>query len=209
MKTYENESMFVNNFSKDAKQGIKESGKFEAVVNNIHVIVTGMDNNNASKVTIYSGSVNGIEFSGSITALKKRLNVTYKKEYNRNSEASTKVIIKSDEELTKTAETAAERYKKALAVVLEYSKRYFFSYPADMKDLDTLVVGNESVPTLEEERTKDIILECLKEERDRVLEVKEAEAKKKAEETAKKLADEKAKLEKQLAELQAKLAKMK
>lgn len=209
MKTYENESMFVNNFAKDCKEQLKNGQNFEAEVNGINVVVTGMDNNNASKVTIYSGSVNGIEFSGSITALKKRLNVTFKKEYKRSIEASTRVIVKSDEELERTAETATERYKKALAVVLEYSKRYFVSYPADMKDLDTLVVGNESVPTLEEERTKDIILECLKEERDRVLEVKEAEAKKKAEETAKKLADEKAKLEKQLAELQAKLAKMK
>lgn len=208
MKTYESEQMFVENFAKDCKEGIKSNGNFEAEVNNINVVVTAMDNNNSSKVTIYTATVNGVAFSGSITALKKKLNVTFKKEYNRSSEPSTKVVIKSDEELERTAETATERYRKALAVVLDYSKRYFCSYPADMGNIDTLVVRDESVPTLAEERTKDIILTVLKEERDRVLAAREAETKRKAEETAKKIEAEKAKLEKQLKELQAKLAKM-
>ena len=112
MKTYENESLFVNNFARDAKESLRNGQNFEATVNNINGIVTGMDNNNSSKVTVYSCTVDGVEFTGSITALKKKLNITYTKEYNRNSEASTKVTIKSDEELTKTAETAAAILKR-------------------------------------------------------------------------------------------------
>ena len=208
MKKYQNEEDFVKNFAKDAKEGIKSNGNFEAEVNNINVVVTAMDNNNSSKVTVYTATINGVAFSGSITALKKKLSITYTKEYNRNSETSTKVVIKSDEELERTAETATERYRKALTVVLDYSKRYFCSYPADMENLETIVVGMESVPTLTEERTKDIILECLKEQRDAEKTRRENEAKKKAEEAAAKIEAEKAKLEKQLAELQAKLAKM-
>lgn len=71
MKTYESESVFVNNFSKDAKESLKSGRNFEATVNNINVIVTGMDNNNSSKVTIYTATINGVEFTGSITALKR------------------------------------------------------------------------------------------------------------------------------------------
>ena len=209
MKTYENESLFVNNFAKDAKESLKNGQNFEAVINGITVVVTGMDNNNSSKVTMYTGSVNGIAFLGSITALKKKVNVTYKKEYNRSSEPSTKIVIKSDEELEKTAEIATERYKRALSIVLDYSKRYFSSYPVNMLEgLNLIVVGDESVPTLDEEHTQDIILSVLKEWRDEEQRRREDEAKKKAEESAKKLASEKEKLEKQLAELQAKLAKM-
>lgn len=208
MRNYFSEEEFVKSFAKDAKQGIIGDGQFEAVVNGFKVVVSNMDNNNSSKVTIYKGSVDGVEFSGSITALKKKLNVEYKKEYNRSAEAGTKVTIKTDEELERTAETATERYRKALAVVLDYSKRYFCSYPADMENVDTLVVRDESVPTLDETRIKDIILAVLKQQRDEEQQRRENEAKKKAEETAAKIEAEKAKLEKQLAELQAKLAKM-
>ena len=208
MKTYQSEQEFVTSFAKDAKESIKNGQNFEAEVNGAVIVVSGMDNNNSSKVTMYTATINGVAFSGSITALKKRLNITFKKEYNRNSEAPTKVTIKSDEELERTAETAAERYKKALSIVLEYSKRYFASYPSDMDNIDTLVVRDESVPTLDETRTKDIILAVLKQQRDEEVTRRETEAKRKADEAAKKLADEKAKLEKQLAELQAKLAKM-
>ena len=208
MKKYLNEQDFVKGFAKDAKESLKNGQNFEAEVNNINVIVTCMDNNNASKVTIYTGSVDGKEFEGSITALKKRLNVTYTKEYNRSVDGTTKVVLKSDEELERTAETATERYRKALAVVLDYSKRYFVSYPSDIEDVDTLVVRDENVPTLDETRTKDIILSVLKQQRDEEQQRRENEAKRKAEEAAKKIEAEKAKLEKQLAELQAKLAKM-
>ena len=197
MKTYENESMFVNNFAKDCKQGIKSNGKFEAEVNGITVVVTGMDNNNASKVTIYSGSVNGVEFSGSITALKKRLNVTYTKEYNRSSEAAktanTKVAIKSDEELQATAKTAAERIKSAVTVLKTAVQRYGLSRADMLEHADNV------------EAT---IFETLARQRDKVAKEREAEARRKAEEAARKIAEEKAKLERQLKELQAKLAKM-
>lgn len=201
MKTYENEQMFVENFAKDAKESIKSNGKFEAEINGCNIVVTGMDNNNSSKVTVYTGTVNGTEFSGSITALKKRLNVTYKKEYNRNSENTTKVTIKTDEELKATAETAAKRLKDAVNVIRQASQRYGLSR-AEMFE--------------RAENVEALILESLKQQRDKVQQAKEAEekrraeeAKKKAEETAAKIEAEKAKLEKQLKELQAKLAKMK
>ena len=170
MKTYENESQFVNNFAKDCKQGIKSNGKFEAEVNGITVVVTGMDNNNASKVTIYKGSVNGIEFSGSITALKKRLNVTYTKEYNRSSEAAknanTKVVIKSDEELQATAENENARLINAVKTVIRIASKYAFN---DLLNRDNLISidrdgvladGGETVATI------DCILDVLKLQRD-------------------------------------------
>lgn len=194
MKTYENESTFVNNFAKDCKESLKNGQNFEAEINGCNIVVTGMDNNNSSKVTIYKGSVNGVEFSGSITALKKRLNVTYTKEYSRSVEASTRVIIKSDNELAETAKTAAKRIGDAFEVLYKASRKYGLSR-ADMLE------RTESVESL--------ILETLKRQRDQVQQAREAEEKRRAEETANKLANEKAKLEKQLAELQAKLAKMK
>ena len=127
MKTYENESLFVNNFAKDAKESLKSGQNFEATVNNINVVVTGMDNNNPSKVTIYKGSVNGVEFSGSITALKKRLNITYTKEYKRSSEASTKVVIKSNEELQRTVDVSYDRLYNAITSLLRIVNRYELS----------------------------------------------------------------------------------
>lgn len=205
MKTYENESMFVNNFAKDAKESLKSGQNFEAEVNGINVIVTGMDNNNSSKVTIYTGSVNGIEFTGSITALKKRLNVTYKKEYNRSSEPSTKIVIKSDEELEATARTADERIKSAIATINRYANQFAIMFDVLVADgyEETDEDGNTFDVT-----AYDMILAELKRQRDDAKRRAEENAKKKAEETAAKLASEKAKLEKQLAELQAKLAKM-
>lgn len=193
MKTYQNEQEFVNNFAKEAKESIKVSGKFEAEINAITVVVTGMDNNNASKVTVYSGTVNGVEFQGSITALKKKLNVSYTKEYNRSAESTTKVTIKTDEELAKTAETAARRIKDAINVIKQAASKYRLSR-ADMFDRP------DSVDSL--------ILESLKRQRDKVARERADKEARAAAEAAKKLADEKAKLEKQLAELQAKLAKM-
>lgn len=194
MKKYESESVFVNNFAKDAKSELKSNGCFEAVVNGINVIVTGMDNNNASKVTIYTATINGVAFSGSITALKKRLNITYTKEYKRSSEASTKVTIKSDEELSATAKVAAKRIGEAFETLYKASQKYGLSRAV-------MLEKTESVEAL--------ILETLKRQRDKVQQAREAEEKRRAEETARKIADEKAKLEKQLKELQAKLAKMK
>lgn len=171
MKTYENESLFVNNFSKDCKQGIKENGQFEAVVNGITVIVTGMDNNNASKVTIYKGSVNGVEFTGSITALKKRLNITYTKEYKRSLEGSTKVSIKTDSELSETAKRAADRIKNAWEVFYNATQRYGLSRT-------DLFERQETVEAL--------ILETLIKQRDKVAKEREEREAKQAAEAAKK-----------------------
>ena len=168
MKTYQDEKNFVESFAKDCKQGIKENGNFEAVVNDINVIVTGMDNNNSSKVTIYTGSVNGVEFKGSITALKKKLSITYTKEYTRSAESSTKVVLKSDEELSRTADTATERIKSALNVLKQASQRYGLSM-ADMAK-DSL---------------RENVLAYLCNQRDKEALRRENEAKKKAEEAAK------------------------
>ena len=206
MKTYENEKNFVENFAKDCKQGIKSNGKFEAEVNGITVVVTDMDNNNASKVTIYSGSVNGVQFAGSITALKKRLNVTYTKEYNRSSEAAknanTKVVIKSDEELQATAENENVRFTNAVKTVVRIASKYAFS---DLLNRDNLINidrdgvladGGETVATI------DCILDVLKLQRDMAkAEAEKAEAAKA--EAAAKIEAERAELLAQIAEASA------
>ena len=206
MKTYENESQFVNNFAKDAKESIKVCGKFEAEWNNVAIVITGMDNNNSSKVTIYSGSVNGVQFAGSITALKKRLNVTYTKEYNRSSEAAknanTKVVIKSDEELQATAENENARLINAVKTVIRIASKYAFN---DLLNRDNLINidrdgvladGGETVATI------DCILDVLKLQRDAAkAEVAKAEAAK-AELLAKKEA-QKAELLAQIADASA------
>lgn len=169
MKTYQDEKNFVENFAKDAKESLKNGQNFEAVVNNINVIVTGMDNNNSSKVTIYTGSVNGIAFSGSITALKKKLNVTFTKEYTRSAEG-TKVSIKSDEELQATAKVAAKRIGDAFEILYRASQRYGLSR-ADMLERTETVEG--------------LILDSLKRQRDKVAEAKAEREAKQAEEAAK------------------------
>lgn len=190
MKTYLSEQEFVANFAKDAKSELKSNGNFEAVVNDINVIVTGMDNNNASKVTIYTATINGVAFSGSITALKKRLNVTYTKEYNRNSEAAksanTKVVIKSDEELQRTVDVSYDRLYNAVTSLLRIVNRYELSGILNEDDIcsiqneGVICRGDDVIPVME------LMMKKLKQERDEAIERREAEAKKKADEAAKK-----------------------
>lgn len=170
MKKYENGEEFVKNFSKDAKAEIKNGNSYECEVNGINVVVSAMDNNNASKVTIYSGSVDGVEFSGSITALKKRLNITYTKEYNRSAEASTKVVIKSDGELAATAKTAAERIRAAVNVLRAAVSRYGLTRAELLERTDNVEA---------------VILETLKQQRDKAQQAREAEERRKAAEAAK------------------------
>ena len=179
MKTYQSEQMFVENFAKDSKESLKNGQNFEAEINGVNVVVTAMDNNNSSKVTIYQGSVNGVAFSGSNTALKKKLNITYTKEYNRNSEASTKVTIKSDDELAATAKVAAKRIGDAFEILYKASQRYGLSRAEMLERTETV---------------ESLILEALKQQRDKVQQAKEAEEKRRAEE-AKKKAEESAKRE--------------
>lgn len=205
MKKYFSEEEFVKNFAKDCKESLRNGQNFEATVNNAVIVVSGMDNNNSSKVTMYTATINGVAFSGSITALKKRLNVTYKKEYNRSSEPSTKIVIKSDEELEKTAETAAKRIKDAVETISKYANRYLIDFDVLVNDGYTEELEDG---TQKDVRAYDMILDYLKRERDNEALRRENEAKQKAEEAAKKIEAEKAKLEKQLAELQARLAKM-
>ena len=205
MKKYQNESEFVNNFAKDCKESLKNGQNFEAEVNGIIVTISNMDNNNASKVTIYSGSVDGKEFSGSITALKKKLNVTYTKEYNRSGEASTRVLIKTDEDLQATAETAAKRVKFAVETLNKYAN--MFAIPFEMLVSDGCERENNEGQKVHV-TAYDLIFEALKAKRDNEVERRANEAKRKAEELEKKLQEAKAKLEQQIAEMQAKLAKM-
>ena len=204
MKTYENESAFVNNFAKDCKESLKNGQNFVAEVNGFDVVVLGMDNNNASKVTIYTGSVDGKDFSGSITALKKRLNVTYTKDYNRSAEG-TKVSIKSNEELQQTAQTAANRIKFAVETLNKYAN--MFAIPFDNLVSDGYDYENEEGKKVHV-TAYDLIFEALKAKRDSEVERRANEAKRKAEELETKLKEAKAKLERQIAEMQAKLAKM-
>lgn len=200
--------MFVNNFAKDCKESLKSNGKFEAEVNGITVVVTDMDNNNASKVTVYSGSVNGVEFCGSITALKKRLNVTYTKEYNRSGEAAktanTKVAIKSDEELQATAENENIRLINAVNTVLKIARKYSF---AELLSLDNManidrdgVLADGDGETV---ATIDCILDVLKLQRDaaKAEVAKREEAKRIAE---KAIADKRNRLMAELADASAK-----
>lgn len=187
MKTYENESMFVTNFAKDCKEQLKNGQKFEAEWNGVEIVITGMDNNNASKVTMYTGTINGVQFKGNITQLKKRLNIAYTKEYNRSSEAArtanTKVVIKTDEELQATAENENMRFINAVNTVLKIARRYSFSELLSLDNLanierDGVMVGNDDTTV----STHDCILDTLKVQRDAAkAEAEKREAERKAE----------------------------
>lgn len=175
MKKYENESLFVNNFAKDCKESLKNGQNFEAEVNGKVIVVANMDNNNSSKVTIYSCTLDGTEFKGSITALKKRLNITYTKEYNRSGEratrANTKVVIKDNDELAATAKTAAERIKTAVNVLKIAVSKYGLTRAELLEHTDSVEA---------------VILETLIQQRDAELARREAEALKREEEVLKK-----------------------
>ena len=198
MKTYQDEKNFVDSFAKDCKEELKNNGKFGAEWNGITIIVTGMDNNNSSKVTIYQGTIDGVQFTGSITALKKRLNIQYTKEYNRHSEsaksANTRVAIKTDDELAASAKVADERIKQAVATLNKYANRYAIPF-------DTLV--NDGYETTDNEGQNvsfsayDMILAALKQERDAAKEEAERKEAEREEAAAKK--------EAQKAELLAKI----
>ena len=189
MKTYESEQMFVESFAKDCKESLRNGQFFEAEVNNAVIVVSGMDNNNSSKVTIYQATVNGVSFQGSITALKKRLNITYTKEYKRSAEGTTRVTIKSDSELAETAKTAAERYIKAAALIAEYNKRYAIT--AD--NLDNI---------------QSVILEALKQQRDKAAKERADKEAQQAAEAKRKAEAKRAELQRQLEALQKQLAEM-
>ena len=176
MKTYQSEQEFVKNFAKDAKEGIKSNGNFEAEINGVNVVVTAMDNNNSSKVTMYTATVNGIAFSGSITALKKRLNITYTKEYNRSSEAAksanTKIVIKSDEELQRTVDVSYDRLYNAVTSLLRIVNRYELSGILNEDDIcsirneGVICRGDDVIPVME------LMMKKLKQERDEAIERK-------------------------------------
>lgn len=191
MKTYENEQIFVENFAKDAKSELKSGQNFEATVNNAVIVVSGMNNDNSSKVTVYSGSVDGVEFTGSITALKKKLNVTFKKEYNRSSEAAksakTVITIKTDEELSETAKVADERIKQAVATLNKYANRYLIMFNQLVNDGHECEDENGN-PTWK--TVYDLILAQLKQERDTAkAEAAKREAERLAKEEAKRIAE--------------------
>lgn len=209
MKTYENESMFVNNFAKDAKQGIKENGKFEAEFNGVVIVVTSMDNNNASKVTMYTGTIDGVSFKGNITQLKKRLNIAYTKEYNRTNEraqsANTKVVIKSDEELQRTVDVSYDRLYNAVTSLLRIVNRYGLSGILNEDDICSIRNEGSIVRHGEVIPVKNMMTAKLLQERDeakKALEEREAKEAKEREERER----EAAKKEEQKATLLAKIA---
>lgn len=102
MKTYESEKQFTEMFANDVNNGVKEYS-----VNGIEFKVSNKTKN-ASNAAVYHVAINGTNKEVTIMQLKKLLNVTYKKEYNRTGErataAGTKVTIKTDEELQATAD---------------------------------------------------------------------------------------------------------
>lgn len=102
MKTYESEKQFTEMFANDVNNGVKEYS-----VNGIEFKVSNKTKN-ASNAAVYHVAINGTNKEVTIMQLKKLLNVTYKKEYNRTSDrataAGTKVTIKTDEELQATVD---------------------------------------------------------------------------------------------------------
>lgn len=194
MKTYENESTFVNMFSKDCKEQLKNGQTFKAMWNNVEIVILSMDNNNASKCTIYKGTLNGVSFEGNITALKKRLNVTYTKEYNRNSEsaksANTKVVIKNDEELQHTVDVSYDRLYNAITSLLRIVNRYELSGILNEDDIcsirneGVICRGDDVIPVME------LMMKKLRQERNEAIERKRiADEKAAQEQEAKRIAE--------------------
>ena len=109
------------------------------------------------------------------------------------------MTIKSDEELQKTAETAAKRLKDAVATISRYANRYCIDFDILVNDgyCEELEDG-----TQKDVRAYDMILDYLRRERDNEASRREAEAKRKAEETAKREA-EKSEIMKLIAEASA------
>lgn len=193
MKTYQNESEFVNNFAKDAKECIKNGQAFAAVWNNVELTISSMDNNNSSKVTMYHGTIDGVAFKGNITQLKKRLNIAYTKEYNRTSEAAksanTKVVIKSDDELQRTVDVSYDRLYNAVTSLLRIVNRYELSGILNEDDICSIRNEGSIVRHGEVIPVKNMMTAKLLQERDeakKALEDKEAARK---EEAAKKEAE--------------------
>lgn len=121
-KTYENEQNFVENFANDVNAGTKE---YE--VNGIQFTVNGKFQN-SSKAAVYKVTIDGIEKDVTIIQLKKILNVTYKKEYNRTGDrataAGTKVTIKTDEELQATADNIKATIDSDIDRLIAHCNKY-------------------------------------------------------------------------------------
>lgn len=175
MKTYKSEKEFTEMFAKDVNNGEKE---YE--VNGIEFQVSGKSVN-SSKAAVYAVTINGQDKAVTIMQLKKMLNVTYKKEYNRTGEsakkANTTVTIKTDEELKKTAESAVGRIFGALATAVKtcnaYSlnfEEYYNLYCMDNRD-----------------RAAEIITDKLKADRDNAIATQKAAEEKAAKEKAAKV----------------------
>lgn len=209
MKTYKSEKEFTEMFANDVNNGVKEYS-----VNGIEFKVSNKTKN-ASNAAVYHVAINGTNKEVTIMQLKKLLNVTYKKEYNRTSDrataAGTKVTIKTDEELMKTAEAVEERCKKAVEVLTKYANEYCF-------DISMFIAGGYQ----DEDKwitTKEAILNDLKKKRDIALAERAAAEEKAAKERAEKVetvTELTAELQKALAEgnltkiaeISAKLAKV-
>lgn len=124
MKKYESEKVFTEMFAKHVNEG---ETTFEV---NGEVFTVSGKSKNSSNAAVYAVNINGQNKAVTIMQLKKLLNVTYKKEYNRTNERATsvgtKVVIKTDEELMKTAVAVEDRCKKAMEVLTRYANQYCF-----------------------------------------------------------------------------------
>lgn len=210
MKTYESEKQFTEMFANDVNNGVKEYS-----VNGIEFKVSNKTKN-ASNAAVYHVAINGTNKEVTIMQLKKLLNVTYKKEYNRTSEravsAGTKVAIKTDEELSATAKTAATKLSSLINQFATLCDKYGLKTDEIFKMLQDNRLANVTAVEVE-------IFDRLKEDRNKVLADKQAREEKAAKERAEKVetvTELTAELQKALAEgnltkvaeISAKLAKV-
>lgn len=178
MKTYESEKQFTEMFANDVNNGVKEYS-----VNGIEFKVYNKTKN-ASNAAVYHVAINGTNKEATIMQLKKLLNVTYKKEYNRTGErataAGTKVTIKTDEELSATAKTAATKLSSLINQFATLCDKYGLKTDETFKMLQDNRLANVTAVEVE-------IFGRLKEDRNKVLADKQAREEKAAKERAEKV----------------------
>lgn len=178
MKTYESEKQFTEMFANDVNNGVKDYS-----VNGIEFSVSGKSQN-SSKAAVYHVAINGTNKEVTIMQLKKLLNVTYKKEYNRTNDrataAGTKVTIKTDEELSATAKTAATKLSSLINQFATLCDKYSLKIDETFKMLQDNRLANVTAVEVE-------IFDRLKEDRNKVLADKQAREEKAAKERAEKV----------------------
>lgn len=168
-KTYENEQNFVENFANDVNAGIKE---YE--VNGIQFTVNGKFQN-SSKAAVYKVNVNGMDKEVTIIQLKKLLNVTYKKEYNRTNDratsAGTKVSVKTDEELQATAETIREAVDNDIERLVSRCRKYGVSVSLNFGGQDVAQTWYDKARIMRDRKTAEEQAKAEKAEADKAAKI--------------------------------------